>query len=73
MHIVVPTHIVLCFYVVFLRLEYPILPVSLGCTFILPLRYSLAFLNIHDINIYLLLLITLWLVVGLSSSLVWVV
>jgi len=30
-----PTHIVLCFCFVFLRLVYPILPVSLDCPFLI--------------------------------------
>ena len=28
-----PTHIVLCFWFVFLRLVYPMLPISLDCSF----------------------------------------
>jgi hypothetical protein len=40
-----PTHIVLCFCFVFLRLVYPILPVSLDCVLLLPLRYSLTFIH----------------------------
>ena len=35
---------VLCFCFVFLRLVYPMLPVSLDCRFWLPLRYSLTFI-----------------------------
>ena len=38
-----PTHIVLCFCFVFLRLVYPMLPVSLDYLFWLPLRCSLTF------------------------------
>ena len=36
--------VVLCFCFVFLRLVYPMLPVSLDCPFFLPLRYSLTFI-----------------------------
>jgi hypothetical protein len=34
-------HILCC---VFLRIVYPVLPVSLDCPFLLPLRYSLMFI-----------------------------
>jgi hypothetical protein len=38
---VVPTHIVLCFCFVFHRLEYPMLPVSLDCPFLIdPSEFS---------------------------------
>ena len=40
-----PTHIVLCFCFVFLRLVYPMLPVSLDCHFLIAL-YSLTFVYI---------------------------
>jgi hypothetical protein len=40
------THIVFCFSFVFLCLVYPMLPVSLDCSFfLLPLRYSLTFIK----------------------------
>ena len=40
------THIVFCFIFVFLCLVYPMLPVSLDCSFfLLPLRYSLTFIK----------------------------
>ena len=39
-----PTHIVLCFYFVFLRLVYPMLPVSLDCPFLIT---PSVFSNVH--------------------------
>ena len=37
--------IVLCFCCVFRRLVYAMLPVSLDCTFVMDLRYSLMFIE----------------------------
>jgi hypothetical protein len=42
-----PTHIVFCLCFAFLRLVYPMLPVSLNCPFLFPLRYSLTFIYLQ--------------------------
>ena len=43
-----PTHIVLCFYFVFLRLVYPMLSVSLDCPFVIaPSVFSNVYLDIY--------------------------
>jgi len=50
-----PTHIVLCFLFVFLRLVYPMLPVSLDCPFLItPSVFSSVYLLLIQ-NISLLL------------------
>jgi hypothetical protein len=49
-----PTHIVLCFRLVFRRLVYPIMPVSHDCPFlIVPSIFSKVYLRIHETTICL--------------------
>jgi hypothetical protein len=53
------THIVFCFSFVFLCLVYPMLPVSLDCSFfLLPLRYSLTFIKHAVSSDFLLVLLS---------------
>jgi hypothetical protein len=53
------THIVFCFIFVFLFLLYPMLPVSLDCSFfLLPLRYSLTFIKHAVSSDFLLVLLS---------------
>jgi hypothetical protein len=55
LRILVPDTFCVVFLFCFVRLVYLMLPVSLGCTFVvLFLWYSLTFTNIYDIYIYLL-------------------
>jgi hypothetical protein len=51
-----PSHILLCFWFVFLRLVYPMLPVSLDCPFLIAVRYSLTFICFLNYNITFVLM-----------------
>jgi hypothetical protein len=57
LRILVPDTFCVVFLFCFVRLVYLVLPVSLGCTFVvLSLRYSLTFTNIYDIYIYFIII-----------------
>ena len=51
LRIVVSTHIVLCFCFVYLRLVYPMLPVSQDCLFVITPAYSVTRISIYMLYI----------------------
>ena len=55
-----PIHNMLCFCFVCLRLVYPMLPASLGCTFWIALRYSITFLYLCGCTTVLLLFVWMY-------------
>ena len=59
-----PTHIMLCFYFVFLRLLYPMLPVYLDCPFLIA---PSVFSNVYEIVCFSLFLSKSWFILKLSK------